>query len=53
MDLKRLETARLYSRFGFGPRPGEYAQALKAGVAATKQNLLNPPQIDSGQLLCR
>ena len=48
MDLRRLETARLYSRFGFGPRPGEYAQALKAGVAATKQNLLNPPQIDSG-----
>lgn len=48
MDLKRLETARLYSRFGFGPRPGEYAQALKVGVAATKQNLLNPPQIDSG-----
>ncbi|CAN2169226.1 Protein of unknown function DUF1800 [Candidatus Nanopelagicaceae bacterium] len=48
MDLKRLETARLYNRFGLGPRPGEYAQALKAGVAATKQNLLNPPQIDSG-----
>ena len=48
MDLKRLETARLYNRFGFGPRPGEYAQALKAGVAATKQSLLNPPQIDSG-----
>lgn len=48
MDLKRLETARLYSRFGFGPRPGEYAQALKVGAAATKQNLLNPPQIDSG-----
>jgi uncharacterized protein (DUF1800 family) len=48
MDLKRLEIARLYSRFGFGPRPGEYAQALTIGVAATKQSLLNPPQIDSG-----
>ena len=48
MDSKRLEIARLYNRFAFGPRPGEYAQALKAGVAATKQNLLNPPQIDSG-----
>ena len=48
MDLKRLEIARLYNRFGFGPRPGEYAQALKAGVAATKENLLNPPLIDSG-----
>jgi uncharacterized protein (DUF1800 family) len=48
MDLKRLETARLYNRFGFGPRPGEYGQALKAGVSETKKNLLNPPQIDSG-----
>ena len=48
MDLKRLELARLYNRFGFGPRPGEFAQALKSGVAATKQSFLNPPQIDSG-----
>ena len=48
MDLKRLEIARLYNRFGFGPRPGEYAQALTAGVSATKQSLLNPPAIDSG-----
>jgi len=48
MDLKRLEIARLYSRFGLGARPGEYAQALKAGVAATRQSLLNQPQIDSG-----
>ena len=48
MDVKRLEIARLYNRFGFGPRPGDYAKALKAGVAATKQSLLNPPQIDSG-----
>ena len=48
MDLKRLELARLYNRFGFGPRPGEFNQALKAGVAATKQSFLNPPLIDSG-----
>jgi uncharacterized protein (DUF1800 family) len=48
VDLKRLEIARLYNRFGFGPRPGEYAQALTAGVSATKQSLLNPPAIDSG-----
>ena len=48
MDVKRLEIARLYNRFGFGPRPGEYTKALKAGVAVTKQSLLNPPQIDSG-----
>ena len=48
MDLKRLELARLYNRFGFGPRPGEFTQALKVGVAATKQSFLNPPAIDSG-----
>ena len=48
MDLKRLEIARLYSRFGFGPRPGEFEQALKAGAATTKQSLLNPPPIDTG-----
>jgi uncharacterized protein (DUF1800 family) len=48
VDVKRLEIARLYNRFGFGPRPGEYTKALKAGVAVTKQSLLNPPQIDSG-----
>ena len=50
MDLKRLEIARLYSRFGFGPRPGEFEQALKAGVTSTKQSLLNPPPIDTGAL---
>lgn len=48
MDLRRLEIARLYSRFGFGPRPGEFEQALKAGAATTKQSLLNPPPIDTG-----
>jgi len=48
VDVKRLEIARLYNRFGFGPRPGEYTKALTAGVIATKQSLLNPPQIDSG-----
>jgi uncharacterized protein (DUF1800 family) len=48
MDSKRLEISRLYNRFGLGPRPGEYAQALKSGVAATKQNILNAPQIDTG-----
>ena len=50
MDLKRLELARLYNRFGFGPRPGEFTRALKAGVAATKQSFLNPPLIDTGAI---
>ncbi len=51
MDIKRLEIARLYSRFGFGPRPGEFAQALKVGITATKESLLNPPQLDSGAVV--
>jgi uncharacterized protein (DUF1800 family) len=48
MDLQRLETARLFQRFGFGPRPGEFANALKLGVDATRSQLLNPPSIDHG-----
>jgi len=48
MDSARLVTARLYHRFGFGPRPGEYAAALRAGTSATRSNLLTVPSIDSG-----
>jgi uncharacterized protein (DUF1800 family) len=44
----RLETSRLFHRFGFGPRPGEYAKALKEGVAATRIKLLTPPSKDLG-----
>jgi uncharacterized protein (DUF1800 family) len=35
-------------RFGFGPRPGEYAQALKDGVAATRAKVLTVPAVDAG-----
>jgi uncharacterized protein (DUF1800 family) len=48
MDAKRLETSRLFDRFAFGPRPGEYAQALKDGVAATRSRLLTVPTVDAG-----
>jgi uncharacterized protein (DUF1800 family) len=48
MDSARLVTARLYHRFGFGPRPGEYAAALRAGTSTTRSNLLTVPSIDSG-----
>jgi uncharacterized protein (DUF1800 family) len=44
----RLETSRLFHRFGFGPRPGEYAKALKEGVVATRIKLLTPPSKDLG-----
>ncbi|MBU6314621.1 MAG: DUF1800 family protein [Actinomycetales bacterium] len=43
MNTKRLETSRLFHRFGFGPRPGEYSQALKDGVDATRIRLTTAP----------
>ena len=48
MNAQRLETSRLLQRFGFGPRPGEYAQALKDGVAATRAKVLTVPAVDAG-----
>lgn len=48
MDLARLETARLFHRFGFGPRPGEFTQALSDGVVKTKNKFLSPPLLDAG-----
>jgi len=41
--LQRLEIARLFHRTGFGPKPGEFAEALRAGVAATRSKVLTPP----------
>jgi uncharacterized protein (DUF1800 family) len=43
MDIQRLEIARLFHRTGFGPKPGEYASALVAGVASTRSKILSPP----------
>ena len=48
MDATRLEISRLYHRFGFGPRPGEYAKALVSGVAATRTAALTVPAVDAG-----
>jgi uncharacterized protein (DUF1800 family) len=48
MNSQRLETSRLLHRFGFGPRPGEYAKALADGVAATRTKLLTVPAVDAG-----
>jgi uncharacterized protein (DUF1800 family) len=48
MESNRLEIARLYHRFGFGPRPGEFKAALTKGVEATKTALLSVPAVDSG-----
>ena len=50
MDAKRLEVSRLFHRFGFGPRPGEYAQALLDGVSTTREKMLTVPAVDAGAL---
>ena len=46
METDRLEIARLYHRFGFGPRPGEFKAALNSGLSATRTALLTPPATD-------
>ena len=48
METHRLEIARLYHRFGFGPRPGEFKTALANGLSATKTALLSVPAVDLG-----
>jgi uncharacterized protein (DUF1800 family) len=48
VDLNRLETARLFHRFGFGPRPGEFAGALNAGTVATRDELFRKSEPDLG-----
>ncbi|MEY2851290.1 MAG: hypothetical protein RJA96_1161 [Actinomycetota bacterium] len=42
MNTQRLELSRLYHRFGFGPRPGQFAQATKRGAAGVRKELLTP-----------
>jgi uncharacterized protein (DUF1800 family) len=48
VDRTRLETARLFHRFGFGPRPGEFASAISAGVSATREKLFANSGTDLG-----
>ena len=48
MNAQRLEISRLFHRFGFGPRPGEFTQALLDGVAATRTKALTVPAVDAG-----
>lgn len=48
MDINRLETARLFHRFGFGPRPGEFTGAISAGVSVTREKFFRNSQPDLG-----
>ena len=46
MDAQKLEISRLFHRFGFGPRPGEFAKALADGPINTRARLLTVPPTD-------
>ena len=50
MDAQRLELSRLFHRFGFGPRPGEYYRALGEGISVARTRLLTVPAVDAGAL---
>jgi len=50
MDAQKLEISRLFHRFGFGPRPGEFAKALADGPINTRARLLTVPPADAGAL---
>ena len=48
MNADRLVISRLFHRFGFGPKPGEFALAIKAGIDATRTQLLSGSQSAAG-----
>jgi len=48
MEKNRLEISRLFNRFGFGPKPGEFSVNLKAGLKKTQSKLLAIPENDTG-----
>ena len=50
MDAQKLEISRLFHRFGFGPRPGDFAKALADGPINTRARLLTVPPTDAGAL---
>ena len=46
--MDRLVISRLVSRFGFGPKPGEYAALLALGVDRAREKIMTPPVVDAG-----
>ena len=46
----RLAISRLINRFGFGPKPGEFASLLSMGLSAAQSKLLTPPATDTSLL---
>lgn len=45
-DQERLALSRLFHRFGFGPQPGEFETAMRAGFEITKNSFLRSPTGD-------
>jgi uncharacterized protein (DUF1800 family) len=45
IDKERLAISRLYARFGFGPRPGEFVESLSRGLKSTQQSFLVKPDL--------
>lgn len=45
-DQERLAISRLFHRFGFGPKQGEFEIATKNGFEASKRNFLTRPTSD-------
>ncbi len=44
----QAQISRLIHRFGFGPKPGQFAQLLAGGVASAQAAVLNVPAVDPG-----
>ena len=44
----RVAISRLIHRFGFGPKPGEFASLLAMGIPAATKKLLTVPSTDAG-----
>ena len=44
----RLTISRLISRFGFGPKPDEFASLLALGVDGARLKIMTVPALDSG-----
>lgn len=45
-DQERLAISRLFHRYGFGPKPGEFERAIKSGFEVTKKNFLAKPNAE-------
>jgi uncharacterized protein (DUF1800 family) len=45
-EQERLALSRLFHRFGFGPKPGEFERAVKNGFEVTKKSFLVKPTVE-------